>query len=95
MKDENNKVVETAKNQADGTVKFKSLTFNKEGSYTYAITENKGTDATINYSTQAVKATVDVKKKTTNSSLLSLTQVEMVNKKYDHQYSKQTKSFKC
>ena len=62
MKDENNKVVETAKNQADGTVKFKSLTFNKEGSYTYAITENKGTDATINYSTQAVKATVDVKK---------------------------------
>jgi len=62
LKDENNKVVETAKNQADGTVKFKSLTFNKEGSYTYAITENKGTDATINYSTQAVKATVDVKK---------------------------------
>ena len=62
LKDENNKVVETAKNQADGTVKFKSLTFNKEGSYTYAITENKGTDATINYSTQAVKATVEVKK---------------------------------
>ena len=62
LKDENNKVVETAKNQADGTVNFKSLTFNKEGSYTYTITENKGTDATINYSTQAVKATVDVKK---------------------------------
>ena len=62
MKDENNKVVETAKNQADGTVNFKSLTFNKEGSYTYTITENKGTDATINYSTQVVKATVDVKK---------------------------------
>ena len=62
LKDENNKVVETAKNQADGTVNFKSLTFNKEGSYTYTITENKGTDATINYSTQVVKATVDVKK---------------------------------
>ena len=62
LKDENNKVVETAKNQADGTVKFKSLTFNKEGSYTYAITENKGTDATINYSTQSITATVDVKK---------------------------------
>ena len=62
LKDENNKVVETAKNQADGTVNFKSLTFNKEGSYTYTITENKGTDATINYSTQSITATVDVKK---------------------------------
>ena len=62
LKDENNKVVETAKNQADGTVNFKSLTFNKEGSYTYTITENKGTDATINYSTQSIMATVDVKK---------------------------------
>lgn len=62
LKDENNKVVETAKNQADGTVNFKSLTFNKEGSYTYTITENKGTDATINYSTQSITATVEVKK---------------------------------
>ena len=62
MKDENNTVVETAKNKADGTVNFKSLTFNKEGSYTYTITENKGTDATINYSTQSITATVDVKK---------------------------------
>ena len=62
LKGEKNKVVETAKNQADGTVNFKSLTFNKEGSYTYTITENKGTDATINYSTQSITATVDVKK---------------------------------
>lgn len=62
LKDENNKVVETAKNQADGTVNFKSLTFNKEGSYTYTITENKGTDASVNYSTQSITATVDVKK---------------------------------
>ena len=62
LKDENNKVVETAKNQADGTVNFKSLTFNKEGTYTYTITENKGTDASVNYSTQSITATVDVKK---------------------------------
>ena len=62
LKDENNTVVETAKNKADGTVNFKSLTFNKEGSYTYTITENKGTDATINYSTQSITATVNVKK---------------------------------
>ena len=62
LKDENNKVVETAKNQADGTVNFKSLTFNKEGTHTYTITENKGTDTSVNYSTQSIKATVDVKK---------------------------------
>ena len=62
LKDENNKVVETAKNKADGTVNFKSLTFNKEGIHTYTITENKGTDASVNYSTQSIKATVDVKK---------------------------------
>ena len=62
LKDENNKVVETAKNTADGTVNFKSLTFNKEGTHTYTITENKGTDANVNYSTQSITATVDVKK---------------------------------
>ena len=62
LKDENNKVVETAKNQADATVNFKSLTFNKEGTHTYTITENKGTDASVNYSTQSITATVDVKK---------------------------------
>lgn len=62
LKDENNKVVETAKNKADGIVNFKSLTFNKEGTHTYTITENKGTDANVNYSTQSITATVDVKK---------------------------------
>ena len=62
LKDENNKVVETAKNTADGTVNFKSLTFNKEGTHTYTITENKGTDASVNYSTQSITATIDVKK---------------------------------
>ena len=62
LKDENNTVVETAKNKADGTVNFKSLTFNKEGTYTYTITENKGEDASVNYSTQSITATVDVKK---------------------------------
>ena len=62
LKDENNKVVETAKNKADGTVNFKSLTFNKDGIHTYTVTENKGTDASVNYSTQSITATVDVKK---------------------------------
>lgn len=52
----------TAKNKADGTVTFKELSYTAEGTHTYTITENKGTDASINYSTQTITATVDVKK---------------------------------
>ena len=52
----------TDKNKADGTVTFKELSYTAEGTHTYTITENKGTDASINYSTQTITATVDVKK---------------------------------
>lgn len=62
LKDKNDKVVETAKNKANGTVTFKELSYTAEGTHTYTITENKGTDASINYSTQTITATVDVKK---------------------------------
>lgn len=62
LKDKNNKVVETAKNKANGTVTFKELSYTAEGTHTYTITENKGTDASVNYSTQTVTATVAVKK---------------------------------
>ena len=59
---EGNTTLETAKNKADGTVTFKELSYTTEGTHTYTITENKGTDASINYSTQTITATVDVKK---------------------------------
>ena len=59
---EGNTTLETAKNKADGTVTFKELSYTAEGTHTYTITENKGTDASINYSTQTITATVDVKK---------------------------------
>ena len=59
---EGNNTLETAKNKANGTVTFKELTYTEEGTHTYTITENKGTDASINYSTQTITATVDVKK---------------------------------
>lgn len=62
LKDKNDKVVETAKNKANGTVTFKELSYTAEGTHTYTINENKGTDASINYSTQTITATVDVKK---------------------------------
>lgn len=54
--------LETAKNKANGTVTFKELSYTAEGTHTYTITENKGTDASINYSNQTITATVDVKK---------------------------------
>ena len=59
---EGNNTLETAKNKANGTVTFKELSYTAEGTHTYTITENKGTDASINYSTQTITANVDVKK---------------------------------
>lgn len=59
---EGNTTLETAKNKANGTVTFKELSYPAEGTHTYTITENKGTDASINYSNQTITATVDVKK---------------------------------
>ena len=59
---EGNNTLETAKNKANGTVTFKELTYTEEGTHTYTITENKGTDTSINYSTQTITATVEVKK---------------------------------
>lgn len=59
---EGDNTLETAKNKADGTVTFKELSYSEEGAHTYTITENKGTDASINYSTQTITATVEVKK---------------------------------
>ena len=59
---EGNNTLETAKNKANGTVTFKELSYTAEGTHTYTITENKGTDASINYSTQSITATVEVKK---------------------------------
>ena len=59
---EGNTTLETAKNKANGTVTFKKLSYTAEGTHTYTITENKGTDASINYSTQSITATVEVKK---------------------------------
>ena len=59
---EGNNTLETAKNKADGSVTFKELSYTAEGTHTYTITENKGTDDSISYSTQTITATVEVKK---------------------------------
>ena len=59
---EGDNTLETAKNKANGTVTFKELTYTEEGTHTYTITENQGTDTSINYSKQLITATVEVKK---------------------------------
>lgn len=49
LRDENDKVVATATNDADGTVTFPAITFMKEGTYTYKVSEKKGSSSAINY----------------------------------------------
>ena len=52
--------VETAKNDANGKVKFKELTFDEAGTYTYKIAEKVGTATGIQYDTKTITATVTV-----------------------------------
>ena len=54
--------VETAKNDANGKVKFKELTFDEAGTYTYTIKEVKGgtTEKGITYDSKTVTAKVTV-----------------------------------
>ena len=52
--------VETAKNDANGKVKFKELTFDEVGTYTYKIAEKAGTATGIKYDTKIITATVTV-----------------------------------
>ena len=52
--------VETAKNDANGKVKFKELTFDEAGTYTYKIAEKAGTATGITYDSKTITATVTV-----------------------------------
>ena len=50
--DENNEIIETAKNEEDGTITFPSINFSEKDigrTFNYAIREKKGNDATVNY----------------------------------------------
>ncbi|HEM3214410.1 TPA: hypothetical protein U0918_002050, partial [Streptococcus suis 12814] len=55
-----NEEVATAKNDKDGNVKFKELTFDKAGTYTYTVTEVVGGDTAIIYDSLEIKVTVVV-----------------------------------
>ncbi|WP_260843547.1 Spy0128 family protein [Streptococcus constellatus] len=53
-------VVETVKNDGDGKISFKELTFKAAGTYVYTIKEKAGSLGGVIYDTHTVKATVTV-----------------------------------
>ena len=63
LTDSSNKVLDTQTNAADGTVTFKTLNYTEADAgktYTYTITEVKGSESTITYDTHIVTLTVKV-----------------------------------
>ena len=58
---EGEQVVATAKNAADGTVKFPELTYNAPGTHFYTVREVRGDVAGVSYDPKAYTVTVNVK----------------------------------
>ena len=62
LRDEQGKLLATATNDKDGHVSFKDLTFTQAGTYTYLVTEEKGTDKDVIYDTMTARIKVTVVK---------------------------------
>ena len=62
LRDEQGKLLATATNDKDGHVSFKDLTFTQAGTYTYLVTEEKGTDKDVIYDTMTARIQVTVAK---------------------------------
>lgn len=60
LKDEQDNVVATASNDAAGTVTFPRMAFGKAGTYTYKVSEVKGSAAGITYDADVRKVTIKV-----------------------------------
>ncbi|HEM5146554.1 TPA: LPXTG cell wall anchor domain-containing protein [Streptococcus suis] len=61
LKNEKGDEIEKGSNQADGSVNFSALTFTKEGTYTYTVSEVDGGLGDIIYDKSDIKATITVK----------------------------------
>ncbi|HEL1674343.1 TPA: Spy0128 family protein [Streptococcus suis] len=61
LKNEKGDEIEKVSNQADGSVNFSALTFTKEGTYTYTVSEVDGGLGDIIYDKSDIEATVTVK----------------------------------
>lgn len=59
LKDTSGNTVQTVHNR-DGLIEFDTLTFDREGTYIYTITETAGNDSKIDYDDTVYKATVTV-----------------------------------
>lgn len=57
---ENDKVVGTAKNTADGSISFPEIEYTKAGTYTYTMTEKAGNEPGVTYDKTSHKVTVEV-----------------------------------
>ena len=62
LRDEKGQLLATATNDKDGRVSFKDLTFSQAGTYTYLVTEEKGTDKDVIYDTMTARIQVTVVK---------------------------------
>ena len=86
LKDSDNVVIATATNDANGNFKFTPVDYTnkagktvtalkyqkgQEGTYTYTVTEVKGTDATVEYDTMAAVVTVTVSHDGTAKALIT------------------------
>ena len=60
LKDKDGKNVAEAKNNADGSVAFKNLTFDKVGTYNYIVKEVKGNAKRVSYDANAYNVTATV-----------------------------------
>ena len=86
LKDSDNVVIATATNDADGKIKFSPVEYTnkagkkvtalkykkgQEGTYTYSVTEVKGTDVTVTYDTMKAEVTVTVSHDGTAKALIA------------------------
>ena len=86
LKDSDNVVIATATNDAGGKIKFSPVEYTnkagekvtalkykkgQEGTYTYSVTEVKGTDATVTYDTMKAEVTVTVSHDGTAKALIA------------------------
>ena len=60
LKDKDGKNVAEAKNNADGSVAFKNLTFDEVGTYNYTVKEVKGNEKRVTYDANAYNVTATV-----------------------------------
>lgn len=60
LKDADGKVLQTAKNAADGTVGFKAISYDKPGAYRYSISEVKDAQKNVTYDAAEHRVTVTV-----------------------------------